>query len=258
LEKSIFINMRKQVELLIDEDELTGIEAVSLVRFPAIEENFVYLSANQTKMAFALDDEKRMLIGPALIPEKLIMRLDEDNEEYDVFFSKATVRQAMELFMQEARTNEHTLEHEYKLDGVTVVESWLVEDEKADKSALYGFKLPIGTWMLSVKVNNDAIWQKVKDKDVRGFSIEGYFTDKLVEMQKGKLCKNCPEDQMIVSQLKSIMLDELKPEAFLNDRPLFGSKRMAELWGQMFHNTSGFEEMTLNGRTLYSHKNKQN
>ena len=96
--------MRKQVELLIDEDELTGIEAVSLVRFPAIEQNWVYLSATQDKkMQFATDDEKRMLIGPALIPDKLIMRLDEDDEEYDVFFSKETVRHAMELFMQEGR-----------------------------------------------------------------------------------------------------------------------------------------------------------
>ena len=162
--------MRRQVELLIDEDELTGIEAVSLVRFPAIEENWVYLSATQDKkMQFATDDEKRLLIGPALIPEKLIMRLDEDDEEYDVFFSKETVRHAMELFMQEARTNESTLEHQSKIDGVTVVESWLIEDKKMDKAALYGFDLPMGTWMLSVKVNNPDIWEKVKAKDVRGF-----------------------------------------------------------------------------------------
>ena len=101
--------MRKQVELLIEDDEMNFISAVSLVRFPAIEQNWVYLSATQDKkMQFATDDEKRMLIGPALIPDKLIMRLDEDDKEYDVFFSKETVRHAMELFMQEARTNEST------------------------------------------------------------------------------------------------------------------------------------------------------
>ena len=245
--------MRRQVELLIDEDELTGIEAVSLVRFPAIEENWVYLSATQDKkMQFATDDEKRMLIGPALIPDKLIMRLDEEDEEYDVFFSKETVRHAMELFMQEARTNESTLEHQSKIDGVTVVESWLIEDKKMDKAALYGFDLPMGTWMLSVKVNNQDIWDKVKAKDVRGFSVEGYFTDRLVEMMKGKLCKNCPEDKEILEQLKAIILDELKPTSFLNDKPLFDSKRTAELWGQMFHDVSGFEEVKLNGETLYT------
>jgi hypothetical protein len=249
--------MRKQVELLIDEDELSGIEAVSLVRFPAIEENFIYLSAlEDKKMAFATDEDKQMLIGPALIPDKLIMRLDDDNEEYDVFFSKETVRQAMELFMKEARTNEHTLEHNSKIEGVTVIESWLIEDKKMDKAALYGFNLPIGTWMLSVKVNNDAIWQKVKNKEVRGFSIEGYFTDRLVEMQKGRLCKNCPEDKEILEKLKKIMLDEFKPMSFLNDKPLFGSKRQAELWGQMFHDVSGYEEVKLNGKILYSANHK--
>ena len=251
--------MRKQVELLIDEGELTGIEAVSLVRFPAIEENWVYLSgAKGKKIEFATDDEKRMLIGPALIPDKLIMRLDEDNEEYDVFFSKETVRHAMELFMKEARTNESTLEHESKIEGVTIVESWLIEDKKMDKSALYGFNLPVGSWMLSVKVNNPSIWEKVKAKDVRGFSVEGYFTDRLVEMMKGKLCKNCPEDEVILEQLKAIILDELNPSSYLNDQPLFDSKNTAELWGEMFHDVSGYEEVKLNGKMLYSAKNKRN
>ena len=248
--------MRKQVELLIDEsEEITGIEAVSLVRFPAIETDFVYLSAvKDNKMAFAMDEDKRLLIGPALIPEKLIMRLDDNDEEYDVFFSKETVRHAMELFMREARTNEHTLEHNSKIDGVTVVESWLVEDEKKDKSALYGFELPIGTWMLSVKVNNYDIWEKVKAKEVRGFSIEGYFSDKLVEMKQGKLCKNCPEDETIIAKLKSILLDEVKPSAVLNGQPLFKRSQDAQLWGEMFHNQTGYTTLQLNGQTLFGAK----
>ena len=248
--------MRKQVELLIDEtEEITGIEAVSLVRFPAIETDFVYLSkVKDNKMAFAMDEEKRLLVGPALIPEKLIMRLDENDQEYDVFFSKETVRHAMELFMREARTNEHTLEHNSKIEGVTVVESWLVEDAKKDKSALYGFDLPVGTWMLSVKVNNMDIWEKVKSKEVRGFSIEGYFTDRLVEMTKGKLCKNCPDDEVIIAELKSILLDEVQPTAVLNGQPLFLKAQDAQLWGEMFYNQTGYRAIELNGKTLYAAK----
>tara|TARA_R110002051_G_scaffold56113_3_gene104152 strand:+ start:1139 stop:1996 length:858 start_codon:yes stop_codon:yes gene_type:complete len=248
--------MRKQVELLIDEsEEITGVEAVSLVRFPAIMTDWVYLSAvKDNKMAFALDEEKRLLVGPALIPDKLIMRLDEEDQEYDVFFSKETVRQAMELFMVEARTNEHTLEHEAKIDGVTVVESWLVADTKKDKSALYGFELPVGSWMLSVKVNNDSIWQKVKQKEVRGFSVEGFFTDRLVEMTRGKLCKNCPEDETIISELKSILLDEVHPSAILNGQPLFKKSQDAQLWGEMFHNQTGYTTLHLNGQTLFGAK----
>ena len=71
-------------------------------------------------------------------------------------------------------------------------------------------------------------------------------------MQKGKICKNCPEDQKMMEELKKIMLDELQPENFLNDKPLFKDKRTAELWGQMFHDVSGYEEVKLNGQTLYS------
>tara|TARA_R100000951_G_scaffold105338_2_gene99081 strand:+ start:459 stop:1316 length:858 start_codon:yes stop_codon:yes gene_type:complete len=248
--------MRKQVELLIDEtEEITGIEAVSLVRFPAIETDFVYLSkVKDNKMAFAMDEDKRLLVGPALIPEKLIMRLDENDQEYDVFFSKETVRHAMELFMREARTNEHTLEHNSKIEGVTVVESWLVEDAKKDKSALYGFDLPVGTWMLSVKVNNMDVWEKVKAKEVRGFSIEGYFTDRLVEMTKGKLCKNCPDDEVIIAELKSILLDEVQPTAVLNGQPLFLKAQDAQLWGEMFYNQTGYRAIELNGKTLYAAK----
>lgn len=247
--------MRKTVELLIDEEEMTGIEAVSLVRFPAIEENFVYLSATQDKkMLFASDDEKQMLIGPALIPDKLIMRLNDANEEYDVYFSKETVRQAMELFMKEARTNEHTLEHATKIEGVTVVESWIIESEKQDKSALYGFNLPVGTWMLSVKVNNEEIWNQVKNKEVRGFSIEGYFTDRIVEMQQSKLCKHCPKDADLITELKKILIEELKPATFLDGQPLFNKVQEAELWGETFHNVKGFEKIVLNGKTLYASK----
>ncbi len=248
--------MRKKVELLIDEDEaISGIEAVSLVRFPAIETDFVYLSSSaDKKMCFALDEEKQMLIGPALIPEKLILRLDENDEEYDVFFSKETVAQAMELFMREARTNESTLEHNTKIDGVTVIESWLVEDSKKDKSALYGFDLPVGTWMIATKVNNKEIWEKVKNREVRGYSIEGYFTDRLVEMKRGKLCKNCPQDEKIIQQLMSLILEEVKPAGTFNGQPVFRRSQDAVLWSETFYNRTGFTTVELNGVTHYMAK----
>ncbi len=135
-----------------------------------------------------------------------------------------------------------------------MVESWLIEDSTKDKSALYGFELPIGTWMLSVKVNNYDIWEKVKAKEVRGFSIEGYFSDKLVEMKQGKLCKNCPEDATIIAELKSILLDEVKPSAVLNGQPLFKRSQDAQLWGEMFHNQTGYTTLKLNGQTLFGAK----
>ena len=178
---------RKLVELLIEEDgDAFGVEAISLVKFPAIEENFVFFSKDKKQKALslaAIDEEKRTLIGAALIPDKNIPRYDEMNdEEYDVYFSQETVKLASELFLKSNRTNEHTLEHQDKVDGVSVVESWIVENPEMDKSKHYGLNLPEGTWAVRVHVANDEMWQAVKDGEIRGFSIEGFFLDSVEEM----------------------------------------------------------------------------
>jgi hypothetical protein len=166
------------IELLIDETkEEMGINAVSVVESPAIEENFVALQKHEVELK-EVDTEKRILMGAALIPNKQIYRKNKDKEFY-IYFSEDTVRKASELFLMRSNQNNATYEHERKmLEGMSVVESWIIEDEKTDKSKLYGFSLPKGTWMISMKVNNDEVWQKVKDGEVKGFSIEGYFVDK--------------------------------------------------------------------------------
>jgi len=189
------MNGRRLIELVIEEgSELHGVEAISLVEYPAIESNWVFFSKqdgpkdNRSMMALAaIDEEQRTLIGPALIPDKLIPRYDEQSaEEYDVYFSQETVKQASELFLKQNRTNQHTFEHETKVEGVSVVESWIVEDPEKDKSSLYGLSVPEGTWMVRVKVDNEEMWSQVKDQNVRGFSVEGYFADKIAEMNKPK------------------------------------------------------------------------
>ena len=178
---------RKLIELLIGEEgEGLPVEAISLVKFPAIEENFVFFSKGRNTKALSLaqvEEDKRTLIGAALIPDKHIPRYDEvTDEEYDVYFSKDTVKLASEMYMKHSCTNEHTLEHEVSVDDVHVVESWLVENPEMDKSKHYGMAMPEGTWMVRVRVDNDEMWKQVKDGSIRGFSIEGYFIDKVEEM----------------------------------------------------------------------------
>lgn len=168
----------KIIELVIDEDaEVFGIDAISLVDKPAIELDWVALS--DKKMQFAeIDEDKRLLIGPALVPDKPIYRKSGE-EEFYVYFSKNTVRRAAELYLKYGNQGNATLEHEHKINGVSVMESWIVENKEKDKSALYGLDVPVGTWMVTMKVDNDAIWQEwVKEGRVKGFSIEGYFAAK--------------------------------------------------------------------------------
>lgn len=187
------------VELVIDEDDLdSGIEAVSVVESPAIEENFIALKKHELELK-EIDKEKRILMGAALVPNKQIYRRNDKNEEYYIYFSEDTVRKASELFLMRSNQNNATYEHEKKLNGMSVVESWLIEDEKLDKSKKYGFNLPKGTWMISMKVNNDDVWKDVKDGKVKGFSIEGYFADKY-EMKQEQI-----EKQETIELLKELL-----------------------------------------------------
>jgi hypothetical protein len=195
----------KLIELILDETmALTGIDAISLVEHPAIEEDFIAL--NNQRVEFAKqDDEKRILMGAALIPNKPIYRVDGENEFY-VYFSQDTIRKASEMFFQRSNQNNATLEHEVGIKGLTVVESWIIEDEVHDKSKKYGFDLPVGTWMVSMKVNNPEIWDGfVKTGKVKGFSIEGYFVDKM-NFAKQELEKiEEQEAALLLSQIVAII-----------------------------------------------------
>ena len=172
------LEILETIELFIDEEsEWGGIEAISIVENPAIEEDFITLKSQEVKLA-EVDNEKRILMGAVLIPNKKIYRRNAE-QEYYIHFSEDTVRKASELFLSRGKQNNSTLEHEVAIGGLSVVESWIIEDEVHDKSRKYGMDMPMGTWMASVKVNNDEIWEEfVKTKRVKGFSIEGFFTDK--------------------------------------------------------------------------------
>ena len=168
------------IELIIDEEqEFSGIEAISIVDKPAIQEDFIALSKQDKVQLADVDTDKRILMGAALIPNKNIYRQDSEEEEgYYIYFSEATVKKASELFLIEGNQNKSTLEHQAELSGLSVVESWIVEDEVHDKSRKYGLEMPVGTWMVSMKVNNESVWQDyVKTGAVKGFSIEGYFSE---------------------------------------------------------------------------------
>ena len=196
----------KIVELVIDEaDEQSGIEAISVVESPAIEENFVALNKHEILLK-EVDSEKRILMGAALVPNKQIYRRnDKTDEEYYIYFSEDTVRKASELFFKKSNHQNATLEHSENVEGTTIVESWIVENSKTDKSALYGMDMPKGTWMVSMKIDNDEIYEKAKKGEVKGFSIEGYFADKY-DLNTESL-KDL-EERFTVEELKELLSKE--------------------------------------------------
>lgn len=190
------------IELFIDEeDEISGIEAISVVESPAIESDFIALKNQEFKLA-EIDKEKRLIMGAALIPNKPIYRQTEE-QEYYIYFSKTTVRKASELFFMRGNQNNATLEHQLELKGLTAVESWIVESEQ-DKSRMYNLNVPMGTWMVSMKVLNDEVWKKVKNQEIKGFSIEGYFADKLDRANEPITDKAEVKAQKTIKQLKEL------------------------------------------------------
>ena len=190
------------VELVIDGNEELAIDAISLVSAPAIEQDFVFFGKEKNNLTFAkVDEDKRMLISPALIPDKQIFRHDPQTQsDYYVYFSKDTVRQASELYLKNNNHHKATQEHSERVSGVLTVESWIIDDPKMDKSTLYGFSLPKGTWMVSMRITNDEIWKEIKNGSLKGLSIEGYFTDKMEKMSE-----TTPTDQEILEALNEII-----------------------------------------------------
>ena len=172
------------VELILDDDQMAeGISAISIVESPAIESNFIALKNHAVQFA-TVDTDKRILMGPALIPNKPIYR-NQDGEEFYVYFSKATIEKASQLYLKNGNQSKATLEHEISINGLTLVESWLKIDEQHDKSAAYGLNDPVGTWYVAIKVDNAEIWDEyVKTGKVKGFSIEGFFADKSTVMNR--------------------------------------------------------------------------
>lgn len=159
-------------EAVFKEGETQGIYALSVVENPAMEDLWVALSEQPQQIEFAkVDEDKRLLLGAALIPNKKIYRNIDGNEFY-ITFSEATIEKLAHEFFKNQANNNSSLEHEVKLEGMSVVEGWIVEDPDNDKSNAYGKKYEKGTWVTMMKVDNDEMWEKVKSEEIKGFSID--------------------------------------------------------------------------------------
>lgn len=172
-------------ELVIGDEE-DGSFALSLVQNPAIQSNFVYFNTEGKKevVRFATaDEEQQTIVGPILVPDLNIIRLKEDGKTpYYVKFSKDTVRKIAQKYIKDNNANNITLEHAQSVNGVSLVESWIVDSSQYDKAKAYGLSVKPGTWMGVFKVDNPKIWNDyVKTGKVKGISLEGLFTHELIK-----------------------------------------------------------------------------
>jgi len=182
-----------------------GVFAISLVNAPATEETFIAMSKQEKIVKFAkVDEEQRILMGLVLQPDQLIYRVDEDGNEFEMFFSAETIKDFSQNFFQSGFQLNSKLEHDEPIEGVTFVESWLVENPKVDKSAAFGLEYPKGSWLVSMKVDNDDIWNNyIKTGELKGFSIDG-----MVELEEVTLKSNIEmskNNKNILALLKQIV-----------------------------------------------------
>jgi hypothetical protein len=161
------------IELTIKDELKEGVFAISLVDKPAIEEDWVMLNSLQVDLK-VVNEEKRELIGLALVPNKKILRRKDDTEFY-IEFSEQTIEKVQELYLKNLRANNVTIDHEKPVNGVSLIESWIVEDPKNDKSNIYNLNAVKGSWVVKMKIYNDEVYEGVKLGKFNGFSIEGMF-----------------------------------------------------------------------------------
>ena len=160
-----------------------SVDAVSLVEMPAIEEDAVFLKTQNIKVKLSLDGEKQEIIGAALVPDKPIFRKGKD-EDYYIYFSKDTVKAAMQDFMQPTKKNSFTLEHEVPTSEVVSMESWIVKGEDDKANTLYNLDAPEGSWILRTHVPNKEYWNSViKEGNFSGYSIEAKFGNKIARQE---------------------------------------------------------------------------
>ena len=195
-------------ELKIDDELFDEVFAISLVSEPAIESNFVFFDKEKVQFQ-KIDTEKRIVAGPVLIPNKKILRVDGEGKPYEVFFSPETVEKLAQNYLKRRYNNESTLEHDEKVGGVSLVESW-IKTTKLDKSNGLGLNLPMGSWVGLFKIDNDEIWDDyVKSGSVKGFSIEGIFTHDLVKASREELLEiEEKEAEYLLNRIRALIKED--------------------------------------------------
>jgi hypothetical protein len=176
----------KIIELFVDEEQDAILQSISIVDRPAIEREFMYFSEDGRQMLYFQEvEDQRIVVSPAMIPDKMIARKDKEGKMYYVYFSKETVAKAAEYLMKYNKQSHSNINHQriYSND-MYVMESWIKESSN-DKSTDYGFgDMPEGTWFVKFRIMNDDVWAKIKSGELKGLSVEGDFllgADKYVE-----------------------------------------------------------------------------
>jgi hypothetical protein len=195
-------------EIMVDEFDETGISLISLVEDPAIMMKGMTFNSKDF-MSFKETGDKQIIIGPALIPNMRIYREDEKFGQYYVVFSAETIAKMVEKFNKYGSNRKINLDHSNQMVDAYITEDWIVCDEVYDKSRKYGFEVPVGTYMIMVKIEDTNFWNtEVKGNGKFGFSIEGLLGQQLISLRKEATIDDLTEEDLIQ------IFNEIKLESY--------------------------------------------
>ena len=210
-----------------------GVYAVSLVDNPAMEGDFIQFEKENKLKFVKVDESKRRVMGLILEPNKEVLRFNkETNTPYSVFFEKEDVEAVAYNFQKQGNQNNSTIQHDgTAIEGVSFVETWIVENPKVDKSTNFGFEYPKGSWMGVMQLDNEDIWNEyVKTGIVKGFSIDALMQFEEVNFKKVDMSKK--EEGTILEMLKELptkIVALIKPTEKVEVKEISESKEVVEL-----------------------------
>lgn len=203
--------------VIFNEENDKGVYAISVVESPAMQSNFIALN-EQTKIKLAEVDEKKFILaGVVLVPEREVYR-NQDGKEFNIVFSKDTIEGVANNFLKQGYQNNSSVEHETKIDGVSIVQSWVVKDPEQDTANAYGLPkedIKVGSWIVLYKCDNKDIYNKALNGEIKGFSIDGLFSLEQVnlkseyKMSKDELLKFKDD---LLADFKAVFSKEAKTE----------------------------------------------
>lgn len=181
-------------ELFVEDAENIGL---ALVDFPAIEEDFMYFNEQPIKMEF--NDEKMMVKGPALIPNKLIYRNDALGERY-VYFSEETIVRFVEMLMSKEK-NKFNLGHTDNYLDAVLIESYFTQKENE-------FNIPANSWIVGLKIKDKDAWNRIKSGEFKGFSVESLFSNELVNLMSNKKEQMANLKERVMEALNTVLFSD--------------------------------------------------
>jgi hypothetical protein len=238
------------------EDSVQGMFTISFVKNPAIKEEFIALSEHEEAVleSVHLSEEKREVVGAVLVPNKLIRRVDEERGEFYIRFSEETISALVLKMSKEGHFNSYNRNHVSGdvLENVYLTEQWIKESDN-DKSADYGFgDLPVGTFFIKCKVEDDDTWARVKSGELRGFSAElstYLVSTNLSQMDENKEDIRLSEEQ--VSSIAEAVVSALKAQEKESEPTLTEEKELLMSSSYWSVSSSGTVMLESEGLSMY-------